>query len=80
MNFAEYLDELRRDDQDALEYGAMLREGLPTGHERSIAATLLKSIRQLGLEGADLLRLAAGLAVEAIPVSLIGRVFEEAGV
>jgi len=80
MNFAEYLDELRRDDQDALEYGAMLREGLPTGHERSIAATLLKSIRQLGPEGADLLRLAAGLAVEPMPVSLIGRVFEEAGV
>ena len=80
MNFAKYLDELRRDDQDALEYGAILREGLPTGHERSIAATLLKSIRQLGPEGADLLRLAAGLAVEPIPVSLIGRVFEEAGV
>jgi hypothetical protein len=79
-NFTEYLGELQRDDQDALEYGALLREALPTGHERSIAATLLKSIRQLGPEGADLLRLAAELAVEPIPVSLMREVFEEAGV
>ena len=80
MNFTDYLGELRRDDQDAVEYGASLREALPTGHERSIAATLLKSIRQLGPEGADLLRLAAALAVEPIPVSLMREVFEEAGV
>lgn len=78
--FTDYLGELRRDDQDALEYGASLREALPTGHERSIAATLLKSIRQLRPEGADLLRLAAELAVEPIPVSLMREVFEDAGV
>jgi hypothetical protein len=49
--FRQYLDELTDPRQDVLEYGALLRESLPTGHDRSITRTLLKSIELLGQEG-----------------------------
>ena len=58
----------------------MLKENLPTGHERSISATLLKSIRQLDGEGLDFLRLASVLAVAPIPVNFLTEVFELLGV
>ena len=46
-SFRQYLDELTDPRQDVLEYGALLRESLPTGHDRSITRTLLKSIELL---------------------------------
>ena len=76
QTFQQYLEELGNPDQDAVEFGATLRESLPTGHERSISGTLMKSIRLLGEEGLDFLRLASVLAVDAIPVRLVAAVFE----
>jgi hypothetical protein len=55
QSFGQYLEDLGKPDQDAAEFGAELRESLPTGHERSISGTLLKSIRLLGDEGVDFL-------------------------
>ncbi|MEX2260329.1 MAG: toll/interleukin-1 receptor domain-containing protein, partial [Bryobacteraceae bacterium] len=75
QSFRQYLDELGKPDKDALEFGAELRESLPTGHERSISGTLLKSMRLLGEEGMDFLRLASVLAVDAIPVRLVAAAF-----
>ena len=67
QTYAEYLREFTNETQDAVEFGARLRESLPTGHERSISGTLLRSIRMLGAEGTDFLRLASSLAVAPIP-------------
>jgi len=75
QGFRHYLDELGKPGEDALELGAELRVGLPTGHERSISGTLLKSVRLLGEEGMDFLRLASVLAVDAIPVRLVAAAF-----
>ena len=47
----------------------VLKESLPTGHERSISATLLKSIRQLGRRG-------AGLSAACFPSWPLRRGFE----
>ena len=77
--FRQYLDELTDPAQDVLEYGALLRESLPTGHDRSITRTLLKSIQALGEEGKDFLRLAAGLSVAPISNSFLHEVFESVG-
>jgi hypothetical protein len=73
--FENYVEALRNPEQDALEFGQLLKDSLPTGRERSISATLLKSIRQLGREGRDFLRLASILAVAPIPVSFLSDVF-----
>ena len=54
-----------------------LADALPNGHEKSIAQTMLRSIRGLGAEGLDFLRLASVLAVVPIPASLITAVFEK---
>jgi tetratricopeptide (TPR) repeat protein len=74
--FESYLDQLLDPNEDAVEFGGFLKEGLPTGHERSIRATFRKSIRQLGPEGQEFLRLASVLAVAPIPVSLISEVLD----
>ena len=74
--FESYADALANPSEDAVEFGNLLKESLPTGHERSISATLLKSIRQLGSEGRDFLRLACVLAVAPIRVSFVAEVFE----
>jgi hypothetical protein len=76
QGFEEYLKELESDDKDAEELGAVLKESLPTGHERSIGATLLKSVRQIGSEGFDFLRLASEMAVAPIPVKFLAEVFD----
>jgi DnaJ-domain-containing protein 1 len=73
--FESYLDALANLPEDALELGNLLKESLPTGHERSISATLLRSIRQLSLEGLDFLRLASVLGVAPIQVSFVSEVF-----
>ncbi len=70
-SFADYLSSLADPSHDALELAAELADELPTGHERSIAATLLRSIGLLDDDGRDLLRLAAALAVAPIPNQLV---------
>jgi tetratricopeptide (TPR) repeat protein len=79
QTYTEYLRDLDNETQDAVEFGARLRESLPTGHERSISGTLLRSIRMLGAEGTDFLRLASSLAVAPIPARLVETAFDEAG-
>ncbi|MDQ6700618.1 MAG: hypothetical protein M3Z36_10585, partial [Acidobacteriota bacterium] len=74
--FENYVDALENPSEDAVEFGSLLKESLPTGHERSISTTLLRSIRQLGVEGQDFLRLASVLAVAPIQVSFISEVLE----
>ena len=69
--------ELERKDKDALDLAATLADALPNGHEASIVQTLLRSIRGLGAEGQDFLRLASVLAVAPIPASLVTAVFEK---
>jgi len=66
-----FVGALENPAEDAMEFGALLKEFLPTGHEPSISATLLKSIRRLGPEGLDFLRLASVLAVAPIPIALL---------
>lgn len=76
----EYLNELTAGRDDAVEYGALLSEALPTGHVRSIAATLLSSVRTLDPDSLGFLRLASELAVAPIPIRLVVDVFERLGV
>jgi TIR domain len=79
QTFQQYLDELIQPGQAALEYGSLLRESLPTGHDRSISRTLLKSIKLLGEEGVDFLCLASVLATAPISISAVREVFEAFG-
>jgi tetratricopeptide (TPR) repeat protein len=79
QSIQEYLDELSQPQHDALEYGALLKESLPTGHDRSITRTFLKSIQALEEEGKDFLRFASVLAVAPIPINFIREVFEAIG-
>ena len=60
---------------DELEIAGQLADELPTGHDRSIASTLLRSIRTLDDAGLDVLRLAAILAVEPMPAELVVETF-----
>ena len=76
--FSDFRAKLARPDKDALELAETLADALPNGHEKSIAQTMLRSIRGLGAEGLDFLRLASVLAVAPIPASLVTAVFEEA--
>ncbi len=71
--------EIEREDKDALELAETLADALPNGHEAGITQTLLRSIRGLGAEAQDFLRLASVLAVAPIPASLVTAVFEKAG-
>jgi tetratricopeptide (TPR) repeat protein len=77
-SFAEYRADLSQPSADELELATELADALPTGHEASVASTLLRSIRQLGEEGRDLLRLASVLASAPIPTSLIASTFAKA--
>jgi hypothetical protein len=77
--YAAFLKSLQREDRDALELAATgFSEALPNGHERSIAATLLSSMRELGDTPRDLLRLAAMLAAAPIPRELLWRTLAHA--
>jgi tetratricopeptide (TPR) repeat protein len=75
--YSQYLAALSDPDSDAVEFGAELREALPTGHKRSISTTLLRSVRMLGADGMAFLELASVLAVAPIPVSFVQAVFNE---
>jgi tetratricopeptide (TPR) repeat protein len=77
QTFEQYLQELAAPGLLAVEFGAELRESLPTGHDRSISRTLLKSIRQLSPGGLDFLRVASVLAVAPIPLALVGQILPE---
>ena len=74
--FEDYFAALESPNEDAVEFGQLLKESLPTGHERSISSTLLKSIRQLDEDGRDFLRLASVLAAAPVQVSFVAEVFE----
>ena len=69
------LKALERTDRDVLDLAAQFEEALPTGHQRSIAATFLESIQQLDEPSRDLLRLAAVLSAAPIPRLLLVRGF-----
>lgn len=68
---SDFADALRRPTKDELELASSLEDELPNGHERSIAATLLRSIRRLSEPGVDFLRIAALLADAPIPPLLV---------
>ncbi len=59
QSFAEFRKKLVDTQEDELEYASKLKKIHPTGHAKSIASTLLRSIRQLEAEGVDFLRLAS---------------------
>jgi hypothetical protein len=76
--YRQFREELANPGDDALELSTDLADALPNGHEKSIAQTMLRSIRGLEAEGQDFLRLASLLAVAPIPASLVTAVFEKA--
>ena len=78
VSYTDFLINLAEPDQDELELIVELADALPNGHEASITRTLVRSIRQLGGEGLDLLRLAASLAPAPIPAGLVAAVFAQA--
>jgi tetratricopeptide (TPR) repeat protein len=62
QGYAKVLDDLRNPDKDALHLAAKLGVELPTGHDKSIAQTFLRSIEMLDATALDALRVAAILA------------------
>jgi tetratricopeptide (TPR) repeat protein len=69
--FQAFLRELSIPNQDSLELAADLADALPSGHERSIAATLLGGIRAASEPARTVLRLASLLASAPIPELLL---------
>jgi hypothetical protein len=76
--FGDFRAKLARLDKDALVLAETWAGELPNGHEKSIAQTMLRSLRGLGAEGQDFMRLASVLAVAPIPASLVTAVFQQA--
>ena len=74
-SFVEFRSDLAHPREDELELAADLAGVLPSGHEPSVAATILRSVRHLPEEGRDFLRLAALLAVAPIPPALVASTF-----
>ncbi len=70
-SYAQFRGELANPKSQALQLAAGWADMLPTGHEASIASTMLRSIDQLGGVGRDFLRIAAHLAVAPIRPALI---------
>lgn len=68
--YAKYRELLNQANRDELEFAASLKGQLPNGHEKSIAATLMTSIRNLTAYGYRLLRLAGELATAPISMRL----------
>ncbi len=77
-SFAQYRAALANPSADELELSTRYAGELPSGHEASIASTLSRSIAQLDGAGRDFLRLAALLAVQPIPATLVVDVFARA--
>lgn len=78
QSFADFVLELAREDEDALELAAELADALPNGHEASIAKTLLRSIQRLQEPARDFLRLASVLTAAPIPPHLVVGVLQQA--
>ncbi len=76
--FADFRTKLARPDKDALVLAETLADALPNDHDKSISQTILGSIRGLGMEGLDFVRLASVLAAAPIPASLVIATFEQA--
>lgn len=74
QSYGEFHQTLIADDDDALELASQLAPVLPTGHERSIAKTLLSSIRQLDAAALDYLRVASWISTAPISPSLVAAV------
>lgn len=75
--FIDFVNALANPTEDELEFAKDLIDILPMGHETSIASTFLRSIKEVGSEGLDFLRLASRLVVAPIPDSLVMSVFRE---
>lgn len=76
VSFVQFRANLGDPKSDELELAAELADMLPSGHEKSVAATLLRSVRSLPEEGQDFLRLASLLAVAPIPPTLVASAFK----
>ncbi|MBF0307142.1 MAG: toll/interleukin-1 receptor domain-containing protein, partial [Alphaproteobacteria bacterium] len=76
MGYEAFRDALRDPDDDALDLAKELAPQLPNDHEKSIAATLLSSVRRLDDDARRVLRLASILAPAPIPRRLVSDVFE----
>jgi tetratricopeptide (TPR) repeat protein len=74
--FAEQREALAVSTSDEIEFAAQLSGQLPNGHERSIATTLMRSVRALGPEGLEFIRLASTLPSDPISPQLVIRTFE----
>jgi len=77
MTFAEFATSLADASEDALEFAASLPGVLPNDHQKSVAATLLRSIDSLNEPARDFLRLASVLGPGPIPRPLAEAVFRE---
>ena len=75
QSFGEFRAALGKQSQDELELAGDFAGVLPSGHEPSVATTLLRSVRSLGAEGLDFLRISSLLAAVPIPPSLVASVF-----
>jgi tetratricopeptide (TPR) repeat protein len=75
QSFGDFRTALGKQIRDELELAGEFAGILPSGHEPSVAATLLRSVRSLGDEGLDFLRIASLLAAAPIPPSLVASVF-----
>ena len=71
QSLGEFASGLTDVSEDELQFAAELREELPTGDDRSIVATLARSIDLLADKGLDLLRLASLIATAPIDTALI---------
>jgi hypothetical protein len=75
LTFVQFRDRLRAPDADELELAGELIGALPTGHEASIAATINRSLKRLGEEAWDLVRVATILGPEPVPAWLVPATF-----
>lgn len=77
-SISDYRTALGSLDEDELELAIELADELPTVHNKSIAATLLRSINQLDNEGREMLLIASLLAADPISPKLIKSILTEA--
>lgn len=78
VDFETFRRNLDQHGGDELEFASELADVLPSGHERSVASTLLRSVRTLPEEGRDFLQLSSLLAVAPIPAWLVAAIFARA--
>ena len=70
-SFSAFRDRLASPSNDALELAERLQPELPTGHQASVAATLLESIEPIATAATDVLRIAGLLAAAPIPKTFL---------